>query len=154
VSVLALLLFLGCGYTLGPLVKRPQRNLAVPVFANESRERDLEIPLTRAVMRELRARGYVLRNTRPGGAVLLGRIVSVTQEVTAEDPADLQEAGAVSIAVDLELRSASGALLRKFRIQERGEFAAHRGETRRCARDHALAELALAVARRLDLTGF
>jgi hypothetical protein len=138
-----------CGYTLGSLVREDARTLCVPIFHNDTREREIEYPLTRAVVRELRARGYTITSQGPARAELRGRILKVEQTVTAEDPRDRDEAGAVKITVEITLRSAAGTELLRRRVSETGEFARVRGESRFSAREQALGEIALAVVRSL-----
>ena len=139
----------GCGYTLGPLVREGTRRIAVPIFQNDTRERELEYPLTLAVIRELRARGYVVSTRNRAQAVLRGRIVKVVGGVSAESPLDALEAGTVRVTLKVVLESSRGEELRSFQVSETGEFARSRGETRSHARRQALDELALTLVRNL-----
>lgn len=144
----------GCGYALGPLVREEMRVVAVPVFRNDTRERELEYPLTQAVIRELRSRGFVVRTWGGKTTTLAGRIVKVEQAVTSEDPLDLSDAGTVRVTVEVALLATRGREIARFQVSETGEFSSHRNETRFTARQTAMAELALAVVRRLESLRF
>ncbi len=154
VLLAAVLAAASCGYNLGPPRSAELRSIAVPIFRNDTREREIEYPLTLSVVTELKARGWNVTSSAGADVVLEGRITGVSQDVTAEDPSDLAEAGTVKMSVEVVLRTRSGREISRTKFSETGEFAAARGQSRDTAGLAALRELASAVARSLETLRF
>ncbi len=140
----------GCGYELGPPRGAAHRSISVDIFRNETREREIEYPLAVMLVAELRARGWNVTSAKSADLALGGSILDVSQDVSAENPSDVPEAGSVKISVEIVLRSREGREIGRTRVSESGEFAAVRGESRDSAGLAALKELARAVVRGLE----
>jgi hypothetical protein len=146
-----LVLLAGCGYSFEPLARKGIRTVQVPIFRNETNRRELEYPLTEAVSRELRRAGYRIAPPGGGDAVLLGRIVGVTETVLSESPSGALGAGRVDVAVEFKLlRTGSGESLASAGATEGGEVVFARGEDRPQGMDRAVQELARSIVRRLE----
>jgi outer membrane lipopolysaccharide assembly protein LptE/RlpB len=92
----------GCGYRLegrGVFLPKHIRKVAVPIFENKSFERDLEIVLTEAVLREINRRGGVtlVQDAAQADAVLRGTIEEYRLDVLAADRDGRASAYRVSI---------------------------------------------------------
>jgi hypothetical protein len=103
--------FFGCGYTMGFRPRAGIQSIAVPIFENKSLRRELEFPLTEAVVREIQRR-TPLRITSPDKAdwTLHGTIESFDQPVLVEGQQStvLESSAVVSlgvVAVDREGRT-------------------------------------------------
>lgn len=98
----------GCGYTSTSTYATDVQSIAVPIFANQSATRGLEVDLTQAIIAELR-RSTPYRVTGPESAqtVLTGTIVnSSLQRLTLGRDTGLAEDLAVVLTVDFSWRDA------------------------------------------------
>ncbi len=99
-AVLALALSLACGacgYTAGFKPAGGVRTIAVPIFENRTLRRELEFPMTEAVVREIQRRTpLAVTSAEKADLVLRGEIERFDQTVLVEGPNDeVLESGAV-----------------------------------------------------------
>jgi hypothetical protein len=92
---LLLVLFTGCGYTLGSGFSPEIKTVAVPLFENDTYRRGLELQLTEAVQKQIQNRTpYRLARGNNADTRLTGRIVQAQKHVLGEtgndDPRQLQ----------------------------------------------------------------
>jgi hypothetical protein len=141
--LMALLLLGGCGYKAGFLVRDDVEKISVPVFANDTFYRNLEIDLTNAVVERIeKETPYKIADAADADAVLEGRItrygVTVLQEKTdRQKPADnginrittTTDAEAV-LTVEVTLKDThSGKVLAKATIRDGESFSTFAGES-------------------------
>ena len=147
-ALVVLLAAAGCAYTAGDLIEH--ESVVVRIFDNIDERRTHEFELTRAVNRELAARG--VRVNDPEAAVeLRGRILEITEPTLVENPGDVPIVGAVSfrLAVTLLNRS-SGKEISKSEKVETASFSSGRSESRETARREVYDRLARWVVTRLE----
>jgi hypothetical protein len=97
-GILTVLAVSGCGYSVGFKPRefvapngerRPIRTIAVPIFENRSPRRELEFPLTEAVLREIQRRTpLIVTSPDKADVTLLGTIESFDQIVLVRGPND------------------------------------------------------------------
>jgi hypothetical protein len=94
-SLTCLLLFAGCGYTVGNGFNPDVKTVSVPIFENDTFRRGIEVQLTEAVQKEIQKRTpYRLAKGLNADTRLTGRIVQTRKDVLGEnqfdDPRELQ----------------------------------------------------------------
>ena len=121
---------LGCGYRAGYLVRGDISYVAVPVFANRTFYRHLEIGMTDAMITEVeKTTPYSISKTSSADAVLQGVITSYRTPVLTEDAADEVTEQQVVVVVTFTLVSADGRVLSKGTVREAETFSPAAGET-------------------------
>ena len=140
----------GCGYRAGFVVREDIRTVAVPVFANRTFYRDIEIDVTRAVIDELeKTTPYRIVHSATADAVLEGAIVRYRTPVLVEDAADDPVESEVVIAVEVTLReTATGRILSTAFVQESETFSAAAGAYELSTRPLLFRRVARLVAER------
>jgi len=134
---------LGCGYRTGYTVRSDVSVLAVPVFANDTFYRNVEIDLTSAVVAEIeKITPYRIGDSASADAVLQGRITSYRTPVLQEDAANAVTASQVVLAVKVVLVDASGRTLYSGSVREAESFSPAAGETELAARGRLLRRVA------------
>lgn len=115
----------GCGYTLGYRAREGLRTIAVPIAENDTLRRELEFPLTEAVVREIQRRTPLsIVDRDEADAVLHLRLIRFDQTVLVEGGDDeVREAGA-SMHVRVKLTDREGRPL----LSRRGERLAEAAE--------------------------
>ena len=142
----------GCGYSAGPLTRRVERRVHLPMFENRTFYRDLEIDLTRQVEKELASRpGISIVPPERADIVLAGVIVDFDQHVLSEDPQDRVRESSVVTHVRMEVRDPrSGAVERTYDLTDRAEFLTQRGETLESAAAESFFDLARRIVDGLE----
>lgn len=111
------------GYVAGGLFPDAVRTVAVPIFSNDTFERDVEFELTDALIKEIEARTpYKVTASERADSILLGSIRRVErEEVSKSRRTGLSEEVVLSVFLDFEWRD-----LRTNRpLVQRESFAAH-----------------------------
>jgi hypothetical protein len=118
----------GCGYHLGYQPRPGLTSIAVPIAENLSLRRELEFPLTEAIVREVQRRTplRVLDRGR-ADAVLLVTIARAEKAVLVEGEKDIVEEAGATIYLDVRLVARDGTALigtaeRPVRLVESSEF--------------------------------
>jgi outer membrane lipopolysaccharide assembly protein LptE/RlpB len=142
----------GCGYSAGPLTRRVERRVHLPMFENRTYYRDLELDLTRQVEKELASRpGISIVPPERADIVLAGTIVDFKQHVLSEDPQDRVRESSVITYVRMEVRDPrSGAIRRAYELSDRAEFLTQRGETLATAAAESFFDLARRIVDGLE----
>ena len=142
----------GCGYSAGPLTRRVERRVHLPIFENRTFYRDLEIELTRQVEKELSSRpGISIVPPESADIVLAGTIVDFEQHVLSEDSQDRVRESSVLARVRIEVRDArTGGVQRAYEVRDRAEFLIDRGETLASATREAFFDLARRIVDGLE----
>ncbi len=141
----------GCGYRAGLIVRSDIKRVAVPVFANNTFYRDIEIGLTRAVVDEmLKTTPYILAETPQADAVLEGIIISyrvpVLQESVTDEPVESQ----IALTVEATLVEArSDRVLKTALVREAEGFSPSLGEDEVSAREVLFRRIARVVIERV-----
>lgn len=137
-----------CGYTSGDL--RESRSVKLRILENFDERRTHEFDLTRAIARELAARG--VRVNAPGADVeLQGAILSITQPSVVEGQSDVVVVGAVSVRFEVSLMDVkTGAIRRRMERVESASFSTDRAESRETARQEVFDRLAEWAVRVLE----
>ncbi|MBI4614733.1 MAG: hypothetical protein HY720_14070, partial [Planctomycetes bacterium] len=121
----------GCGYSVRALSPAGVRTVAVPVFQNVTYRRLVELPLTRAVVKEIQTKTElaVVEEER-ADSVLQGTIVDVEQRVVTEDLTDRVTEGRITLVVNLTWRDArtGEVILERTGLVESEEFRPVQGE--------------------------
>ena len=130
-AIMALLaLVTGCGYQAGYVARDDLKRVAVPVFANDTFYRGIEIELTRQVITRMEKETlYGIVDSSRADAVLEGRILAyrlaVLQENERNNPTEVQ----MVLSVEATLRDArTGAVLSKATVREGDSFSTPAGE--------------------------
>lgn len=150
----AALALAACGYTTRSLVPDRYHTIAVPVFSNETRRRDLEVEVTRAVVEEIQARTHL--RVVPEGAgpdlVLRGRLRDVDEETLSRRENQRIREGAYFLAAEIDVtdRKSGEALVKDRKVVERESYVPGLGEDVRTARGEATRALAERVVRTLE----
>lgn len=147
-ALIVVLAAAGCAYTAGDLIEH--ESVVVRIFDNIDERRTHEFELTRAVNRELAARG--VRVNDPEAAVeLRGRILEITEPSVVEGSGDVVVVGAVSFRLEVALvNRASGKEISKAEKVETASFSSGRSESRETARREVYDRLARWVVTRLE----
>jgi hypothetical protein len=143
--LLALLLAAaGCGYSTRPLYDPDIRTVAVDVFTNETFRRDLELDLTRKVVRQVRLRTpWRITDRGEADAFLTGKIVDVREVLLSKNANDLNSESSVSVTVEAQLvERGTGKVLRAVRRTSSQAFLIPRGESVTTALDRSITDLA------------
>ena len=138
----------GCGYSFGGLIEHEA--VLLPIFDNLDERRTHEFDLTKAVARELMARG--VRVNDPSAAVELKvKILEITEPSVVEDPADRPLVGAVSFRIEATLlaRPSAREMLKQV-LEESASFSSGRSESRETARQEVIDRLARRVVTLLE----
>lgn len=140
----------GCGYRAGLVVREDIRTVAVPIFANRTFYRDIELDVTRAVIDEIeKTSPYRIAHSATADAVLEGEIVQYRTPVLVEDAADETVESEVVIVIEVTLReSATGKTLSRALVQESESFSPPAGEDELSARAILFRRVARLVAER------
>lgn len=137
-----------CGYTAGDL--RESRRVKLRILENFDERRTHEFDLTRAIARELAARGVQV-NAADADVELQGTILSVTQPSVVEGRSDVIVVGAVSFRLEIAVVDAkTGAPRRKMERTESASFSTDRAESRETARQEVFDRLAEWAVRALE----
>jgi hypothetical protein len=131
-ALLALVALLaGCGYKSGYLVREDVNKVAVPIFANDTFYRNIEIGLTQAVVNRIeKETPYELADSSIADAILEGRITSYRFTVLAENKNNQTTQAEVTVTVEVTLRNArNGAVLAKNTIREGDSFSIFADQT-------------------------
>lgn len=129
-AALAALAALGCGYRTGYLVRGDISYVAVPVFANRTFYRHLEIGMTDAMVAEVeRTTPYSISRASSADAVFQGVITSYTTPALTENATNDVTEQQVIIVVDFTLASADGRVLSRGTIREAETFSPAAGES-------------------------
>jgi hypothetical protein len=144
----------GCSYTTRSLVDESYQTVAIPIFANDTPRRDLEIEVTRAVVEEMQARTH-LRVVPEGDSpdlVLRGTLHEVDEQgVSRRKFQRIREQDVfVTAEVTVENRRTGKDLVPKRLVTEREAFVPVIGEDVRTAREEAVRALAERVVRTLE----
>jgi hypothetical protein len=99
----------GCGYTTASSYAADVKSVAVPIFANQSGTRGLELDLTQAVIAELRrSTPYAVTTPESAQTILTGTITNAgLQRLTLGRDTGLAQDLAVIITVDFAWRDAA-----------------------------------------------
>ncbi len=148
----AVLLASGCGYHLtgtGTGLPRHVKSIAIPIFANNSTEPEIELTLTEAVRNQFIEDGRLRVAVGEAADILLeGDIVSYRVEGLAFDAADNITQGRLTVDVNLTvIDQVEGETLLEFRLPARFEYEvteelAAAELARDVAEEEAFAELA------------
>lgn len=133
----------GCGYSAGPLTRRTDQRVYVPLFENRTWYRDIEIDLTRQVVKELASRpGISIAPQERADIVLAGTIVDYAQQVLSEDKNNQVRESSIVTRVRIDVKDArTGAVRRSYESRDREAFLADRGETLTSATLESFADL-------------
>jgi len=138
----------GCAYTAGDLIEHEA--VIVKIIDNVDERRTHEFELTRAVNRELAARG-VRVNDPDAGVELRGRILEITEPSVVEGTGDVVVVGAVAFRLEVTLLDrGTGKEISKSEKIETASFSSGRSETRETARREVYDRLARWVVTRLE----
>lgn len=147
-------LLAACGYTTRALVPDRYRTIAVPVFTNESRRRDLHVELTRVLVEEIQSRTHlrVVGSNDDPDLVLRGSLADIDEETLSRRDRQVIREGAyfVTARVDVQDRRANQPLVRDRKVTERESFVPVLGEDVRTARSEAMRSLAEKIVRTLE----
>lgn len=147
------LLFVGCGYMVGPAYQSEYRTVEVPIFQSDSNRRGIEFQLTEAVHKEIKKRPHLrLVNGAGADTRLIGRIVGIRKNVLGEsdndDPRELQLSLAVEVTW-LDLQGRRPIIDDTVQLQAQAEFAPEVGQSFATGRQQAIEQLARKI---VDLT--
>ena len=138
----------GCGYSVGGLIEH--ESVFVEFFGNDDERRTHEFELTRAVNRELQARG-VRVNDAAAPVLLKGKILEITEPSVVEGQSDETIVGSVSFRIEVALVSRStGRQISKRVVDESATFSTIRLQNRDTARRKVIDSLARRVATFLE----
>ena len=131
-----LVLSAGCGYRAGYTVRNDVRTVAVPVFANDTFYRDIEVDLTRNVVAEIEKKTpYRIVDSSAADALLEGRITRYRTVVLQEDSKNNPTETEVVLVVALKLLDRrSGDTLYSGDVRDGDNFSAPAGQTEMQAR--------------------
>lgn len=149
-----LVLATGCGYSTNSLVPTTYHTVAIPIFVNDTRRRDLEIEVTRAVVEEMQSRTHlrvVPESTGPD-LVMKGVLHEVDESgVSRRGHQRIREQDLfVTAEIEVQDRRAGKTLVAKQRVSEREAFVPVVGEDVRTAREEAVRALAERIVRTLE----
>jgi len=142
----------GCGYRCGYTVRRDIRSVSMPVFANDSFYRNIELGLTHEVTTAIEKKTpYRLVGSRGADAVLEGRIrdyrTTVLQEDARNNPTEIQLALVVHVTLR---RPGDGTMLYDGDIREAESYSPSLGNSE----SHTWAALIRRTAARIVETAF
>lgn len=140
------------GYVSQSLVPASVRRIHVPIFANDTFYRQIELDLTRQVAEELRRKpGVYVTDREEADVVLEGRITDVEQRVLSLGRDRRRTESSATTRVRLRLVDArSGEELKAFTVSERVDFATATGEGLATAQREAYFDLARKIVQELE----
>lgn len=160
IRVRLLLLFIpvigpvACGYSSEPLYRYDTgtTTIAVPVFENRTKWRELERDLTQNVVRKLTARTpYRLVNHDQADLVIRGEITDFSRPVLSEDQLDSVVRSSVRYRVKVEITDReSNDVLRTATENFRAPFSGRRGKDQEAAKREAQDRVGAWVVRLLE----
>jgi outer membrane lipopolysaccharide assembly protein LptE/RlpB len=141
-----------CGYHMGYRPRPGLRTIAVPIAENSSLRREVEFPLTEAIVREIQRRTplVVVSDERAADATLKVTITRFTERVLVEGKNDEVLESAAQITLDVKLIERGGVEAVSRRIAEMAEFPVANGTRFGEATPEALARLAERVVMLLE----
>jgi hypothetical protein len=142
----------GCGYSVGSLYGDDVETIAVDVFTNDTFRRDIELELTREVVKQVRLRtGWRIAGRGEADVVLTGRILNVRDNVLSETERNLTLESSVIITAEARLTDLkTGKLIRKVRRTTAESYLIPRGESRVTALTEAVFKLAEDLVQALE----
>ncbi len=153
-SLLMTLGLSGCGYTTRSLVSEDYTTIAVPVFENETRRRDLEWALTQQVAEELQARTHlrVVGLDDDPDLVLNGGLVDVDEDILSSRGLQRPRESIVLMTASIEIveQRTGKTVVPTRRVTERESYSPVVGEDIRTAREEATRSLAERIVRQLE----
>lgn len=143
--LLALALLTGCGYKAGFLVRDNIETVAVPVFANDTFYRNLEIDMTKAVVDRIeKETPYKLADSSDADAILEGRITRYGFTVLQEDARNTTTASEVIVSVEVTLTDPhTGSVISKATIRDGESFSSFVQESQGQSESEAFARARL-----------
>ncbi len=154
-TLVAVGLVAGCGYTTRPLHRTDVRTVVVPTFASREFRRELEFELTSELIKEIEARTpYKVVHDRSGADTeLRGEVLELDTPVVSED---LDTDRAIDVQTTLvcwfewrDLRSGQ-VLARRERLSASGSFAPAIGENLDSATTEATRRLAERIVEAME----
>lgn len=143
-----------CGYSTGALVPDDYHTIAVPVFENTTKRRDLEWALTRAVVEELHSRTHlkVVDLDDDPDLVLHGSLMKAEEDLISGREHQRIRESAVFVTAEIEVEDprTGKKLVDKTKVTERESFTAFKGEDQRTAREEATRTLAERIVQQLE----
>ena len=130
-SAICLVLVAGCAYRSGYTMRGDVKTIAVPVFANDTFYRAIEIDLTRAVVTRIeKETPYRMTDSTSADAVLTGRIKNYRLAVLQEDADDMPTEMQIILSVEVTLTDTrTGEILFKGIVRDGDDFSSTAGET-------------------------
>ncbi len=124
----------------------------VETFYNETFYRDVEFELGDQIVSEILSRpGLHLSSKDDAEVVIRGRVLNVQQNVLSENPKLNPTSESTTVTVEVRLEDArTGAVLKRRKLTEKGEFVQSVGETLDVGRSTALRFLAREIVRVLE----
>ncbi len=155
-SVLGLPLVLGsCGYSVRALTPEGVRTVSVGVAKNDTFRRLTELPLTRAVVREIQTKTelQVVERER-ADSVLEISIARIATPVLTEDRADEVTESSVTVTVNLlwKDRRTGQVLMQKNGITESQDFRPPQGENLETGLERAFDGMARRIVEEMEAT--
>lgn len=148
-----LLLLVGCGYRAGTLIPADVRTVHVEMFDNDTFRHGMEIPLSRAVQKEVARRTHLQIVPRErADTILSGTIRRMDAPVTAYDQVDEVAVQRMYVQVRFEWRRrATGEVIASSdRLEDSVRILVARGETQATAAEDAFSDLAEAIVERMQ----
>lgn len=141
----------GCGYNAGYVARGDISRVAVPVFANDTFYREIEVDLTQQVVNQIEKRTpYTLSDSSSADAILEGRVKGYTKTVLAEDTKDNPIDLNVVLTVEVTLKDArTGAVIKTENIRVADDFVQSLGETETTARTTLFERAAYRIVERV-----
>lgn len=145
----------GCGYSVRALSPAGVRTVAVPVFQNVTYRRLVELPLTRAVVKEIQTKTeLVVVEEERADSVLQGTIVDVEQRVVTEDLTDRVTEGRITLVVNMTWRDVrtGEVIMERTGLAESEEFRPVQGENLERAFERGFDSMARRIVEELEST--
>lgn len=142
----------GCGYSVGSLYDEDVESIAVDVFTNDTFRRDIELDLTREIVKQVRLRtGWRIANRSGADVVLTGRIMNIRDNVLSETERNLTLESSVIVTAEARLTDLrTGRLIRKVQRTTAESYLIPRGESRVTAMTEAIYKLAEDLVQALE----
>lgn len=142
----------GCGYSIGSLYDSNVETIAVDVFTNDTFRRDIELDLTREVVKQVRLRtGWRIANRSGADVVLTGRILRIQDNVLSETEREFTLESSVIVSAEARLTNLrTGRLLKKVQRTTAETYLIPRGESRASAMTEAIYKLAEDLVQALE----
>ena len=153
VSVVAIVLLSGCGYTLGYRVPEGVQTIAVPIFDNQTfpLRREIEYQLTQAFRREIQVRTeLVLTDESSADLVVFGKIRRFHEHSVGENRFDRKIESNIDVIVDLIVEDHRNGKRWEHRVVRVEPLSIDRGETFDTAAARAIANLAERLVTRIE----